>query len=169
MATVTDRPTAPPSVLRPSRSTFTADAIRELADAFERAEVSPDAWTHEAHLVVSLWLLQLYGPEEGGERVRAGIQRLNAAHGVPQTPDRGYHETITRFYLWAIRRHLRDAPPDSSLTDLAATLVAVWGDRNRPFEYYSRERLMSRDARTGWVEPDLREMERDEGRGREAG
>jgi hypothetical protein len=158
MATVTDL-SAPPSLLHPPSSTFTVDEIRDLADAFERGEVPPGAWTHDAHLVVGLWYLLLYGPGEGGERVRAGIQRLNAAHGVRQTPDRGYHETITRFYLWAIGRQLRDAPPATSLADLANTLVAAWGDRNRPFEYYSRDRLMSWEARTGWVEPDLRELD----------
>ena len=157
MAMVTDR-TAPPPALRPPSSSFSVDEIRALADAFERGEVAPGAWTHNAHLVVALWCLLLYGPEEGGERVRTGIQRLNAANGVPQTPGRGYHETITRFYLWAIRRHLRDAPPDASLADLANTLVAAWGDRNRPFEYYSRDRLMSWEARTGWVEPDLKKL-----------
>ena len=30
-----------------------------------------------AHLAVALWYLVCYGPDEGGERVRAGIKRLN--------------------------------------------------------------------------------------------
>jgi hypothetical protein len=159
MPAATDRGAPLPAPFRPTPARFTVDAIRELARAFERADVAPAAWTHEAHLVVALWCLLLYGPDEGGERVRAGIQRLNAAHGVPLTPERGYHETITRFYLWAVRRHLRDAPRDASLADLANTLIAAWGDRNRPFEYYSRERLMSPEARARWLEPDVRAMD----------
>ena len=148
---------APPSAACPRP--FSVDEIRELADAFERGELPRGAWTHHAHLAVALWYLVCYGPEEGGERVRAGIQRLNAANGVPQTPGGGYHETITRFYLWAIRRHLRDAPRSASIGDLAASLIAAWGDKNRPFEYYSRERLMSWEARTAWVEPDLKPLD----------
>jgi hypothetical protein len=155
MTSVTSPP-APPALLSPPLS---VSEIRELAAAFERCDIPRGAWNHRAHLVVALWYLVLYGPDEGGERVRVGIQRLNAANGVPQTPDGGYHETITRFYLWAIRRHLRDAPRDSSLADLANTLIAAWGDKTRPLEYYSRDRLMSWEARTGWVEPDLRPMD----------
>jgi hypothetical protein len=34
--------------------------------------------------------------------VRAGIQAVNAAHGVVTTPAGGYHETITRFYMRVI-------------------------------------------------------------------
>ena len=147
---------APLTSLAPFAST---DQIRELADAFERCDLPRDAWTHDAHLAVALWYLVCYGPAEGGERVRAGIQRFNAVKGVPQTPDSGYHETITRFYLWAVRRHLRDAPRDASIADLANTLVAAWRDRDRPLEYYSRERLMSPEARVGWLEPDLRALD----------
>jgi hypothetical protein len=126
--------TKPASVSTSFSAPYAEEAIRALADAFERGEVPRDAWTHDAHLVVALWLLVHYGPEEGGERVRIGIQRLNAANGVPQTPDGGYHETITRFYLWAIRRHLRDAPRDASIGDLARSLIVTWGDKNRPLE-----------------------------------
>ena len=45
-------------------------------------------------------VVRLAPADAGGARaVREGILRLNAAHGVPTTPTRGYHETITRFYM----------------------------------------------------------------------
>ena len=157
MGHVTDRP---PSHARLPPDPFGSKAeIRDLVDAFERSTLAGPTWNHRAHLVVALWYLVHHGPDEGGERVRAGIQQLNAASGVPQTPSGGYHETITRFYLWAIDRHVRDALPDSSMVDLANALIATWGDKNRPLEYYSRDRLFSWEARTGWVEPDLKELD----------
>lgn len=135
------------------------NAIRDLVAAFERCELPRAGWTHRAHLVTALWYLAHYGLDDGGERVRTGIKRFNAANGVEQTPDGGYHETITCFYLWVVARHLRDALPGTSLADLASTLVAAWGDKNRPLEYYSRDRLFSWEARTGWVEPDLKALD----------
>ena len=33
------------------------------------------------------------------ERMRAGIIHLNSFHGTPNTDTRGYHETITRFWM----------------------------------------------------------------------
>ena len=99
-----------------------------------------------------------YGPEDATERVRTGIQRFNAAHpNEPMTV--GYHETITRFWLWRVRRYLRRTPCERSLADLANGLIAECTDRNEPLVYYSRERLMSPEARRGWVEPDLRPLE----------
>jgi hypothetical protein len=159
MPNVTDR-SAPPSTLGRPLSLFISDAeVRDLVDAFERGELAGSAWNHRAHLIVALWYLRHHGADGGGERVRAGIQRLNATNGVRQTPTGGYHETITRFYLWAVGRHLRDASPTASLVDLANTLVATWGDKNRPLEYYSRARLFSWEARSGWVEPDLKKID----------
>jgi hypothetical protein len=155
MTTVTDG-SAPSSALRPVPA---PDEIRDLVVAFERCELPRAAWTHRAHLVTALWYLVHYGPDEAGERVRTAIKRFNAANGVAQTRDGGYHETITCFYLRVIARHLHDALPGTSLADLASTLVTAWGDKSRPLEYYSRERLFSWEARTRWVEPDLRALD----------
>jgi hypothetical protein len=159
--TAVSNPPLLPATTRPegTRLLPAPDEIRDLVAAFERCELPRAAWTHRAHLVTALWYLVHYGPDKGGERVRTGIKRFNAANGVAQTPDGGYHETITCFYLWVVSRHLRDAPPGTSFADLASTLVASWGNKNRPLEYYSRDRLFSWEARTGWVEPDLRALD----------
>jgi hypothetical protein len=160
MATSASDGAAPPATHRLPVAPFTTpDEIRDLVTAFERCELPRAAWTHRVHLATALWYLVNYGPEEGGRRVRTGIKRFNAANGVAQTPHGGYHETITRFYLRAIDRHLRAAPHGASIADLANTLVATWGDKNRPLEYYSRERLFSWEARTEWVEPDLKKLD----------
>jgi hypothetical protein len=37
----------------------------------------------------------------------------------------------------------------------ANSLIKAHGDKTLPLKYYSRERLMSWEARTRWVEPDL--------------
>lgn len=138
--------------------------IAALVRAFEDGTLPFARWTHEAHLTVALWYLLHHAPEEATARTHAGIQRYNRANGVAQTPTRGYHETITRFYIWAIRRFLADSSPendgDMSLHDRAnALLASPYGDRRFPLDYYTRDHLMSWAARTGWVAPDRREME----------
>ena len=153
--TTSNKAASPCALHPPAAST----EIAELVAAFERCELPRAAWTHRAHLLTALWYLVHYGPDEGGELVRTGIKRFNAANGVAQTPDSGYHETVTCFYLWVVARHLRDAAPGASFADLATALVAAWGDKNRPLEYYSRARLFSWEARTGWVEPDLKALD----------
>jgi hypothetical protein len=58
-----------------------------------------------------------------------------------------------------IKRYLAGAPLGASLAELVTGMIAACGDRQLPFVYYSRERLLSWTARTSWVEPDLRALD----------
>ena len=139
-----------------ANATFAStDEVRELIEAFEAGTLSKEGFTHRAHLTVALWYLIWYGPDSATGRVREAIVKFNGVHGTVPRPGGGYHETITRFYMWAVRRHLCAAPLDGSLADLANDVAAALADRALPLRYYSRERLMSDDARLRWVEPDL--------------
>ncbi|HZS60383.1 MAG TPA: hypothetical protein VFA43_14010 [Gemmatimonadaceae bacterium] len=131
------------------------DAVRDLIAAFESHELPHADWTHRAHLTVAAWYVLWYGPDAALDHVRDGIRAHNAAHGIVQTPTGGYHETITRFYVWLVSRAVRRSGVSASLGDIVNRVVDECTDREIPYGYYSRERLMSGDARRGWVEPDL--------------
>jgi hypothetical protein len=135
------------------------DDVRELVAAFEACTLPKAAFTHTAHLTVALWYLVWYGPDEATDRVRAAINRFNDTYGNVSRAEGGYHETITRFYMWAVRKHLRAAPLEGSLADLANDIAIALADRTLPLTYYSRERLKSDAARLRWVEPDLRPLD----------
>lgn len=132
------------------------DEIERLVAGFEDCTLSRASWTHQAHLTVALWYLAGYSGEEATAQIRNGIKRLNAANGVQTTRTGGYHETITLFWIWAVSRYLLLTDARSSIVELANGLIEFYADKNYPLRYYSRERLMSWEARTGWIEPDLK-------------
>jgi hypothetical protein len=45
------------------------------------------------------------------------------------------------------------------MDELAEELIRECGDRDLPLRHWSRELLMSKAARLGWVEPDLAPLE----------
>jgi hypothetical protein len=135
------------------------DAVLALITAFQSATLPHQAWTHQAHLTVAAWYVLWYGPDHALDHVRDGIQRLNAAHGVAQTPTRGYHETLTRFYVRRIAHAVRHAGVTTSLAEIVNRVIAECADRDLPLAFYSRDRLASWEARTGWLEPDLNPLE----------
>lgn len=135
------------------------DAIRDFVAAFESHELPFPEWTHRAHLTVAAWYVLWYGPDVALDRVREGIRAYNAAHGVVQTPTHGYHETITRFYVWLVSRAMCRAGVSTSLATLVNGVVDECADREIPYAYFSRDRLMSVEARMAWVEPDLASLE----------
>jgi hypothetical protein len=112
-------------------------------------------WTHRAHLTVALWYATHHDAAEALDLVRAGILRLNAAHGVLTTPTRGYHETITRFYMHVVRHFVEQEKSGGDGAERANRLVTRYGHRGLPLRHYSEARLKSAEARAGWVEPDV--------------
>jgi hypothetical protein len=149
---------APASVEADPRATHDANQLPRLAAAFEDCTLSTAQWTHQAHLMVGLWYASRLPAEDALDAMRAGILRLNTVHGVVTTPTRGYHETITRAYMRLIGQFVIEDGGEDDWGARAEQLLARHGERDHLLLYYSRDRLMSPEARFGWVEPDLRPL-----------
>jgi ribosomal protein S18 acetylase RimI-like enzyme len=141
--------------LRPAAVT-TADG--ELDDdalwiAFHERTLPAPNWTHAAHLRMAWMHLARYGLDEAHLHMRVGIIRLNAAHGLVETPTRGYHETLTRVWLTLVAAACKVDRRSDSRTFASVHVHGL--ERDLPLRYYSRERLFSLEARTTFVSPDL--------------
>jgi len=133
--------------------------VLELVRGFECGTLPRAEWTHRAHLTVALWYCLRYSETESVRLMREGIKRYNDAHGIINTRESGYHETLTLFWLRLVRCYLKEVSTfDCTLAVLANELCKRCGDKSLPLTYYARERLMSAEARMNWIEPDLREL-----------
>jgi len=127
--------------------------------AFEACSIPLESWNHRAHLTVAYLLLREDDFDHALDRMRRGIQKFNAAHGIEQTPTGGYHETLTVAWLRILHAmmitHGPGNGPDGFLDQhphlLSKVLLRL---------YYSRARIMSVEARHSWVEPDLAQLPR---------
>jgi hypothetical protein len=141
--------------MTPSSPITDAD-ISALATRFEAAAIPATEWTHHAHLTVGAWHVARYGRDAALDRMRAGIRRLNAAHGTIDSDTRGYHETITCAFVRLLAAFLAARPAGEPLAaTVAALLAGPLAARDVLLGHYSRERLLSVAARRGWVDPDL--------------
>ena len=109
-------------------------------------------------MIVALWYLMHYSELEATNYIRNGIKQYNHAIGIKTTKDSGYHETLTLFWIEIVRRYLSVAIANGSFIDIANGLIDSCGNPHLPLKYYSRELLMSWDARKSWVEPDLKPL-----------
>jgi hypothetical protein len=135
------------------------EEIESFIVAFEARSLPKLNWTHQAHLIVALWYNLRHKADEALDIVRDHIKRYNEAVGTLNTENSGYHETITVFYMWAVRRFIAEASPETSLVELANRLISgKCAARSFPFEYYSRDLLLSSEARMQWIEPDLKTL-----------
>jgi len=125
----------------------------DLLAAFEQATLPAEAWNHRAHVRVAFTYARQGDLNTALQRMRAGLQALNAAHRVPNHADRGYHETITVAFMRLIHAACRRYTFASSadFCDRHPELV----QKDALLRYYSRERLKSLEAKAAFVEPDL--------------
>ena len=91
--------------------------------------------------------------------MRDTIQRFNAHNGIEVTRERGYHETLTLAWLRKIDNVLKKCEANTSLPERVERVLDECGDKLALLQYYSRERMMSWEARLSWVEPDLKPID----------
>jgi len=136
---------------------FSSDAdVVHLGEGLIARTLRREEWTHEAHLAATTYLL-LKRPEIDLDRELPDIiRRFNASVGGVNSDTEGYHETITRAYLNGVRLFLAEASTEEPLHALVnELLLSPMGRRDWPLRFYSRERLVSLEARRGFVAPDI--------------
>lgn len=144
-----------PAALRKAELFESEEEIHDFIRKFEACEYSNEEWTHSAHVAVAAYFCNSMAPVDAVNAVRDRIEKLNASNGVKQTIDRGYHETLTRFWMAAVRRWLNVAQP-KNLVEAINGATSAFRERNSALMFYSRDQIMSWEARIGWVAPDIR-------------
>jgi hypothetical protein len=135
---------------------FTCDAdIRNVGARFLDCTLPKPEWTHEAHLATCLWIVTERPDIDPETALGPLIRRYNVATGGINDDTQGYHETITRCYIHAVRRFVCDETEESLSGRVNALLRSPYGRREWPLRHYTRETLFSVAARRGFVEPDI--------------
>lgn len=131
----------------------------QLWSAFASRTLPPAGWTHTAHLRVAWMHVRRWpDPHEAHLRMRVGIIRLNAFHGLEETAQRGYHDTLTWGWLACIRAaDAKDRAAGRAAADSHEFVAAhdEFADRKILVNYYTRDRINSVEARARVLEPDL--------------
>ena len=132
---------------------------QRIISSFNKRTLPKVEWTHEAHLIVSLWYCINYEPEEVLKLLRAKIKLYNRTVGTPNTDEEGYHETVTRFWIWQTNQFIQESESNDFADICTSFALSKQGHKEAPLQYYSKEILFSKTARVLWVKPDLKEMD----------
>jgi hypothetical protein len=125
--------------------------ILTLVDRLERCLLAKEEFHHRDHLTVAVVYLYAADPETAMDRMRSSLKRFAAHHGVTGL----YHETLTRFWLLQVERTLDRS---ECLKQSVSKVRDKFSDKNLASEYYSRERIESKEAKETWLEPDLKDL-----------
>ena len=122
--------------------------ILTLVDRLERCLFLPSKFHHKDHLAVAV--AYLYGSDFDAamDKLRTTLARFISHHGAS-----GYNETLTRFWLLQVEKLIDRG---LCLQESAHRAMAELSKKEMIYDFYSREKLNSPEAKQGWVEPDLR-------------
>ena len=147
---------------RPPRLFASDTAIRSIGERMLACSLPKAEWTHEAHLAACAWLI-LERPDVPERDLPALIRRYNEKVGGVNSDTEGYHETITQVSVAGVRAALARSEGHGLTERVNALLQAQEGRRDWTLLFYSAERLFSKEARLGWVEPDLAPLPKPKG------
>jgi hypothetical protein len=132
----------------------------KFLETFETCTLPFEQWHHREHIKVAYLYLCRYPLDQAIEKTRSGIKALNAVHRVPEEKlDRGYHETITLAWLHLVHCALCEFGPTESADAFLEKQTQFLAKRALLF-FYSRDRIMSWEAKREFIEPDLAPLPR---------
>ncbi len=112
-------------------------------------------WTHEAHFAVPIYLLCRRPDIDLDHDIASLWKASNDSLGIENTDTAGYHETITRVYLTAVRDFAASHGGGSLVEMCNAVLLSPAAARSYPLTFYTSNRLFSVEARRHWIPPDV--------------
>jgi len=136
---------------------FTSEKeIYELVNTFEDQTLPEEQWNHKAHLVVALVYLLEYTPDAALCNLRADIIGYNTSKGGVNNHERGYHETLTQFWLDMMLMYLQQVEDKSDvLAVVNGVFETPFADKNLPLEFYTEDRIFSTTARARYTPPNI--------------
>ena len=143
----------------PVRHFLSDDVVAHVGEGLLARTLPRAEWTHEAHLAATIYLVLKHAEIDLDGELPGIISRYNESVGGVNSDTEGYHDTITRAYLRGIRLFLEEADTGRPIHELVnELLMSPMGRRDWPLRFWSKDRLMSVEARRGWVEPDIAAM-----------
>ena len=126
----------------------------EFLRAFENCTLPADEWNHRAHVRVAYLYALQHRFDVALEAMRVSLKTYNKSQSVPEAIDRGYHETITRAFMIVISAACQQGPRCASSDDFCEQHTELL-DKRALLQYYSRDRIMSWEAKRDFISPDL--------------
>jgi hypothetical protein len=140
----------------PVRHFLSDEAVAHVGEGLLARTLVREEWTHEAHLAATTYLILKHPEIDLDAELPGLIRRFNESVGGVNSDTEGYHDTITRAYLRGIRLFLEEADTSRPIHEVVnELLMSPMGRRDWPLRFWSKERLMSVEARRGYVPPDM--------------
>ncbi|EAY28421.1 hypothetical protein [Microscilla marina] len=136
-------------------------AVENLVWRLSSGTLPQSEWGHSARLTLILWAVRHYAHHDALHFVRETFKKYHRKTlGFVASKRKGYHETRTLFWVWAVRKYALVYDEGQDISEFANDLVnSDLSDETLINAYYNSVTLESEEARRHWVQPDLRALD----------
>lgn len=138
----------------PRIKSYRKSEIEHVLSGYASRSLKEEEWTHHAHLMVALNRCLHQGAKDALHMMRQEISALNVSLGGINDETRGYHESITRFWVNRTMNFIYQHSFDSFQTYCNAYISSHMGHPRSPWWFYQSKTLEDSVARTSWVQSD---------------
>jgi hypothetical protein len=121
---------------------------------FESAMWPLQDWHHQQHIKIAYLYLCRYPLDTAIAKMCSGVKKYNAAHNVPESLDRGYHETMTQAWMRLVYFTLCEYGPAENAGAFYEANPQLSQKKTLRF-FYTKDTFMSPKAKAEFVPPDL--------------
>ena len=138
---------------------ITLEQAENLIHRFENGTLPKSEWTHEAHLIVGLKMVLTF-KEQAFPEMKKRIIRFNESIDTINSESSGYHETLTVFWLWAIKQFCEEKGITQFDVDAIDELLFYepLSRRKMVEDYYSEAILLLPESRRRFIRPDAQPL-----------
>ncbi|MCA9274287.1 MAG: hypothetical protein KDA31_14725 [Phycisphaerales bacterium] len=136
-----------------------AKRLSDLALRFTLGKLNANECDHTTLIALIAWLLLKSDEAIATQRIISGLRGLDRSGCPPLAPGRGYNETVAGFWITIVRRYLTTRVHHADPARAVRSVVEAFaGKPELIFDYFSRRRLHSWEARAHWIEPDIKPL-----------
>ena len=126
----------------------------EVLRAFDATQLNPAKFHHADHIRLAWLCIRRYGAVQAEARLLDGIRKLAQRAGAPGK----FLHTTTVVWVRLVAAAYREANPCDSFYEWINSHPHLL-NRHLLEEHYSAGKLESREARCGWLDPDLKSLD----------
>lgn len=127
----------------------------DFLSAFEDCTLPIEHWNHRTHLRIAHLYATRHDLESAIDRMRSGVKAYNKVNYVSDALDQRYHETVTIAFMRLIGEAVALEEQPSSFGDFKQHWPQLL-DKRALLQFYSRDRILSAEAKAHYVDPDLK-------------
>jgi hypothetical protein len=124
---------------------------KEFENLFEKGDLPPSLFSHEAHLRLAWLYIKKYGQEKAAEKICREIKQFDHLHGKGDK----FNITVSVAAIKMVDHFIKKSESNDFYTFIKKFSRLKTGFKELLYQHYNLDIFSNKEAKTSFIEPDL--------------